>query len=109
MKSEQSASADSAPDIRAEDIARLARLSRLRISDSEAADAACAVGDILRMMRRLQEADISGEDDTTHAQFWGNNLRMREDKAEKGYAPEELMQNAPQTADGCFVVPKVIE
>ena len=96
-------------EISADELAGLARLSRLRISPAETKDAARAINDILRMMQRLREADISGEDDTSHAQFWGNTLRMREDKTKDGYAPETLLQNAPQSSEGCFVVPKVIE
>lgn len=102
-----SPSAPSAPD--AEGIAHLARLSRLRISPAEAEDAARAVGDILRMMGRLREADISGEDDTTHVQFRGETLRLREDAARPGFGAARLTENAPAAADGYFVVPKVIE
>lgn len=91
------------------EVAQLARLSRLRVSKDEARSAAQAINDILRMMQRLQSADVSGEDDTTHVQFWGNTLRMREDTPQPGYSREELLANAPQTSDGCFIVPKVIE
>lgn len=100
---------DTEKEIRAEDLARLARLSRLQLSPAETADAARAINDILRMMRRLQQADVSGEDDTTHVQFWGNTLRLREDAARPGYDADELMKNAPCAADGCFIVPKVLE
>ena len=96
-------------EIGAEDIAHLAKLSRLRVSPAEAEEAARAINDILRMMRRLQEADVSGEDDTTHIQFRGETLRLRDDVARSGYAAETLLQNAPHSADGYFIVPKVIE
>ncbi|MGI9297654.1 MAG: Asp-tRNA(Asn)/Glu-tRNA(Gln) amidotransferase subunit GatC [Gammaproteobacteria bacterium] len=101
--------AEGEKEIGAEDLARLARLSRLRLSPAEAADAARAVNDVLRMMRRLQFADVSGEDDTAHVQFWGNTLRLRDDVARPGYDPDELMKGAPSAAGGCFIVPKVLE
>ena len=97
------------PEIGAADIAHLARLSRLQISPAESEDAARAVDDILRMMGRLREADVAAEDDTTHIQFRGETLRLRKDVARPGYGATILTENAPQTADGCFIVPKVIE
>lgn len=96
-------------EIGAEELAQLARLSRLRLSAAEATAATAAVNDILRMMRRLQQADVSGEDDTTHVQFWGESLRLREDVAQAGYSQKALTDAAPSAADGYFIVPKVIE
>ncbi|MGI9306258.1 MAG: Asp-tRNA(Asn)/Glu-tRNA(Gln) amidotransferase subunit GatC [Gammaproteobacteria bacterium] len=95
--------------IRPEDLTRLARLARLEIPPAEAPQAARALNDILAMMETLRQADIPGGGELSHVQFWDKSLRLREDEARPGYAPEELLQDAPQTADGYFIVPKIIE
>ena len=95
--------------IRAEDLARLARLARLEVPPEEAPRALQALNDILAMMERLQTAEVDAGDETSHVQFWGNSLRLREDTALPGYPPEELLSAAPEASGGCFIVPKVIE
>ena len=92
-----------------DDIARLAQLARLEISSQETPAAVQAMNDILAMMAQLQNADVGGEDDMAHAQFLGNTLRLRDDDGREGYSRETLMAGAPETADGCLIVPKVIE
>lgn len=92
-----------------DDLARLAQLTRLQISAPEIPAATKAMNNILTMMGQLQNADVSGEDETAHVQFWGHSLRLRDDVALPGYASEALMSGAPQTHDGYFIVPKVIE
>jgi aspartyl-tRNA(Asn)/glutamyl-tRNA(Gln) amidotransferase subunit C len=36
-------------------------------------------------------------------------LKMRKDEVTDGGYPERVLANAPQTEDGFFVVPKVVE
>ena len=92
-----------------DDISRLAQLSRLEISSEETPAAVQSMNDILSMMAQLQNADVGSEDDMAHAQFFGNTLRLRDDDGKAGYPRETLMSGAPQTSDGCLIVPKVIE
>ena len=95
--------------ISADDLARLARLARLHITAEESPSALKAIDNILNMMARLQQVDVSGEDALSHVQFFGATLRLREDKAIEGYSPEELTAAAPQHQANCFIVPAVIE
>ena len=92
-----------------DDIARLAQLARLEISSQETPAAVQAMNDMLMMIKWLQNADVSGEDDMAYAQFLGKTLRLRDDDGREGYSRETLMAGAPQTEDGCLIVPKVIE
>lgn len=107
--SKPSDSGSSVREITEADLERLARLARLRIEPAERAAAAKALSDILAMMGELRVASVDEEDEGAPVQAWGETLRMRDDEPQQGYPPETLLEAAPRAADGCFVVPKVIE
>ena len=91
------------------DLARLAAMTRLAVGEDEKAAALRALNDIVAMMQTLSRADVGGEDDLTHVQFWGGTLRMRDDAPAEGYPTGKLLENAPQHDGGCFLTPKVVE
>ncbi len=93
----------------ADDLTRLAHMTRLAISPREVDPALRALNDILAMMEKLRQADVGDEDDLGHVQFWGDTLRLRDDVAVNGYPTQTLMDAAPKTANNCFITPKVIE
>jgi aspartyl-tRNA(Asn)/glutamyl-tRNA(Gln) amidotransferase subunit C len=55
----------------------------------------------------LKEADVAGVEPTAHA-FPLDNV-TRPDETRPSMAGEEALRNAPATAGGLFIVPKIVE
>ena len=96
--------ANSGQDI---DVAYVARLARLQLSDEEIATFQGQLADIVEYVRKISELDLSGIEPTSHAHPVHNV--MRKDGAREGLAHEEVMANAPSSRDGQFIVPKIVE
>jgi aspartyl-tRNA(Asn)/glutamyl-tRNA(Gln) amidotransferase subunit C len=62
---------------------------------------------ILTWIEQLNEVDTSGV--APMASVAATGLPMRDDKVTDGNRGEEILANAPRTARGFFVVPKVVE
>ncbi len=93
-----------------DDIARLAKMTRLALTPAERAAAAKTLSDIVDMMAALKEADVADADPMAHVGLQAKaGLRLRGDKAQAGIPANELMANAPDARAGFFAVPKVIE
>lgn len=88
-------------------VAHIAALARIRLSDAELDPLADELSHILTWMEQLNEVDTSGV--APMASVAAAELPMREDKVTDGGRREEILSNAPRTARGFFVVPKVIE
>ena len=89
------------------DVAHLAKMTRIRLSEAEAARALDDLNAIFEMIAQMQSADVEAVDSLAH--LHGQKLRLRPDQAEAAGDREELLRAAPQTAGGYFLVPKVIE
>ena len=88
-------------------VAHIAALARIRISETELDPLADELSDILTWMEQLNEVDTSGV--APMASVAAAGLTMREDEVTDGGRRGEILSNAPRTARGFFVVPKVIE
>ncbi|MEX2128719.1 MAG: Asp-tRNA(Asn)/Glu-tRNA(Gln) amidotransferase subunit GatC, partial [Xanthobacteraceae bacterium] len=55
----------------------------------------------------LQEVNVEGVEPMTSVTPM--QLKMRKDEVTDGGDPERVLANAPQTEEGYFVVPKVVE
>jgi aspartyl-tRNA(Asn)/glutamyl-tRNA(Gln) amidotransferase subunit C len=88
-------------------VAHIAALARIRLSEAELDPLAEELSHILTWMEQLNEVDTSGVAPMTSVMSAG--LPMREDEVTNGGRREEILANAPRTAHGFFVVPKVIE
>ena len=88
-------------------VAHIAALARIRLSEAELDSLADELSHILTWMEQLNEVDTSGV--APMASVMAAGLPMREDEVTDGGRREETLANAPRTADGFFVVPKVIE
>ena len=88
-------------------VAHIAGLARIRLSEAELNPLADELSDILTWMEQLNEVDTSGV--TPMASVAATELPMREDTVTDGRCREEILANAPRTARGFFVVPKVVE
>jgi aspartyl-tRNA(Asn)/glutamyl-tRNA(Gln) amidotransferase subunit C len=89
------------------DIEKIAQLARLQVSDSEAADVAQRISDILTLIDQMQAVDTDQIEPMAHPLDMVQ--RLRPDRVTEKDRRDELQKLAPATEDGLFLVPKVIE
>lgn len=90
-----------------EDVTKLARLSRLRLTDQEIEKLQTELAEILDYVKVLDGVDTSGLEPTY--QITGLKNVTRADKPhDYGANPSELLKNAPDTMDGQFKVKRVL-
>ena len=68
---------------------------------------ATELSSIIAWIEQLNEVDIEGVEPMASAV--AAKLPMREDVVSDGGHPERVLSNAPKSADGFFIVPKVVE
>ena len=88
-------------------VAHIATLALIRLSEAELEPLAGELSQILTWVEQLNEVDTSGVAPMASAAASG--LPMRGDRVSDGGRREEILGNAPRTARGFFVVPKVVE
>ena len=88
-------------------VAHIAALARIRVPEAEIAPLADELSHILTWMEQLNEVDTSGV--APMASTAAARLPMREDIVTDGGCRDDILANAPRTARGFFVVPKVVE
>ena len=89
------------------EVAHVARLARLGLSDDEMDRLASELDHILDAMQALRQLDTSAIPPT--AQVIPLHNVMREDVARPSWPLEQILLNAPATRDGQFLVPPVLE
>ena len=105
-------------------VAHIAALARIRLSEAELEPLADELSCILTWMEQLNEVDSSGVAPMASVAAAGcststatrvsrsspaTGLPMLDDVVTDGARREEVLGNAPRTARGFFVVPKVVE
>ena len=89
-----------------DEVARLARLARLALTDSELDSFAGQLDAILGHVRQIQAVDVTDVEPT------GNPLKAvnvtRPDVVEPGLTQEEALAAAPKAVDGRFAVPQIL-
>ncbi len=88
-------------------VRRIARLARIKITESEAKGLKTELSGILNWVEQLDEVDTSSVEPLTRVV--PIELRQREDKVTDGEIADEIVKNAPMIEDHYFVVPKVVE
>jgi aspartyl-tRNA(Asn)/glutamyl-tRNA(Gln) amidotransferase subunit C len=88
-------------------VRRIAHLARIAIADGEIEHLRSEINSILGFIEQLKEANVEGVEPMTSVTPM--KLAMREDKVTDGGDAARVLANAPQTEDGFFVVPKVVE
>lgn len=89
------------------DVACIARLARLDLTAEETALFQTQLAQVLEHAAKLAEVDLEGVEAAAHA-FPIFDV-LREDEPRPGLTQEEALRNAPRSARGLFIVPKVIE
>ena len=94
-------------DLTRDQVAHIAALARLKLSESEQDAMATDLGQILEYVEKLRELDTSDIEPMAHAIPLATPLRA--DRASPGIDPELALANAPLREASAFVVPKVID
>lgn len=90
-----------------EDVLKLARLSRLRLSDDEVEQFQSEISEILAYVEQLSAVDTAGLEPTS--QVTGLTNVMREDtEIDYGISQDELLKNAPAVDKKQFKVKRVL-
>ena len=89
------------------DVAYVARLARINLTEDEAKIFQRQLDDVLKYVEKLRQLDLTGIDATAHALPVFNVFR--EDAARDWFTAEQALRNAPRQAGGLFIVPKVVE
>jgi aspartyl-tRNA(Asn)/glutamyl-tRNA(Gln) amidotransferase subunit C len=81
-----------------EDVLKLARLSRLELTDAEIEEFRVELSDILQYVEQLQNVDTAELQPTNQVTGLTNVTRPDEIK-DYGYKVDELLENVPQVKD----------
>ena len=89
------------------DIHHVAKLARLKLSDSEAATYTLQLDHILDYIAALDQHDLDAAMPTAHAEpvfdVWRN------DEPRASFTNEQAVANAPKKCQGQFQMPRVVE
>ena len=88
-------------------VAHIATLARIRVSEEELEKLAGELSHIIGWVEQLGEVDTDGV--APMASVAATTLPMRDDRVTDGDCRDAVLGNAPRTARGFFVVPKVVE
>jgi aspartyl-tRNA(Asn)/glutamyl-tRNA(Gln) amidotransferase subunit C len=89
------------------DIAKLARLARIHITDDAVVDLQQRLGDILKMVDTMQAVDTQNIEPMANP--YDAVQRLRADVVSEADQREAFQSIAPNTEDGLYLVPKVID
>ncbi len=90
-----------------ETVRRVAHLARLKMGDEELERLKGDMNAILGFVEQLGEVDVEGVEPMTAVV--DASLKRREDVVTDGGYPERVLGNAPESADGFYLVPRVVE
>ncbi len=91
------------------DIAHVARLARLRLTEDEMAEYSRQCVDILGHAGKVQALDTEGIEPTAHPLPMTNAFREDEITPERVLDRDEVLSQAPEIEDGLFRVPRALE
>ena len=93
------------------DIARIANLARLELAPEESERMLASLNGFFGIVEAMSAVDTSGVEPLAQptAAVQDVALRLRDDVASEPNNREANMRNAPEAAEGYFLVPKVIE
>jgi aspartyl-tRNA(Asn)/glutamyl-tRNA(Gln) amidotransferase subunit C len=88
-------------------VARIAKLARISLPEAERAPMAEELSGILKWIEQLNAVDTDGVEPMTSVV--GHEPHQRDDVVTEGDRRDEVLANAPESTDGYFVVPRVVE
>lgn len=87
------------------DVAYVAKLARINLTEDEAKIFQKQLDDVLQYVEKLRQVDVTGIDAAAHAL----PVVFRDDVPRDWFTAEQALSNAPRQANDLFVVPKVVE
>ena len=90
-----------------DEVAHLARLSRLALREDELDHLATQLGDIISAVARVQEVTADDIPPTSHALPLTNVYRA--DELRPGLTPEQALSGAPASEQQRFKVPRILD
>ena len=93
--------------VSAEDVKKIARLSRLHVEADRLQPLADDLNGILGWIEQLGEVDVEGVEPMTSAVDM--SAPMCSDEISDGGKRDDILKNAPKKDDGFFVVPRSVE
>lgn len=88
-------------------VKKVAHLARIAVTEEEAAPLTEELNNILGWVEQLGEVDVEGVEPMTSVTPM--RLKRREDVVTDGDDAAAALSNAPESREGFFVVPKVVE
>jgi len=88
-------------------VRRVAFLARIKTPEDRLEPLAQELNGILNWIEQLNEVDVDGVEPMTSNV--AQTMRLRDDVVTDGNKIDQVLSNAPKSADGFFVVPKVVE
>lgn len=93
--------------VREIDVKYVAHLARIELTPEEERQYGAQLGQILSYIDKLNQLDVSNIEPTAHAVPLVNVTRP--DEIKPSLPPEEALRNAPKSANGLFMMPKIVE
>lgn len=91
----------------AQHIERIAHLARIRVTPADVADVQAKLDGIFKLIDEMQAVNTAGVEPMSHG--LDMVLRLRDDVVTESNHRDQYQQNAPDAADGYYLVPRVIE
>jgi aspartyl-tRNA(Asn)/glutamyl-tRNA(Gln) amidotransferase subunit C len=95
-----------APALRREDVAKVAALARLTLSEDELDTFTDQLSQVLEHAKDIEALDLEGVAATAHP--FGLMNVVREDVLRPSLARDEVLAVAPDAEDGRFAVPRIM-
>lgn len=89
------------------DVEKIARLSRLSLTEAEKAQNLKELNDIFSLVEKMQTVDTDGVEPMAHPHEAA--LRLRDDKVTETDRAAEYQAVAPEVRNRLYIVPQVIE
>lgn len=90
-----------------DEVKKLSDLARLNLSERDRSELTDDLNEILELAEKINEVDTEDVPPTYHALPIENV--MRKDEHRPSPDPDKVLEHAPDSSDGYFVVPRVIE
>jgi len=90
-----------------ETVRKVSSLAKIRMNDEELERMAPQLSKIIGFVEQLNEVDTDNVEPL--ASVVDITLELREDKITDGDCVDKVLANAPESTQGYFVVPKVVE
>ena len=95
-----------ASPLRREDVAKVAKLARLSLSEAELDEFTAQLGQVLEHANDIAALDLEGVVATAHP--FGLINVVREDVLRASLSRDEVLAMAPDAQDGRFAVPRIM-